>query len=72
MRSWSRKPTLVILGKSLLICSGLLGDIPHQVDTNTFTWKMGFKRPFISDSGEDCALHIHCSGLQETELMQSI
>ena len=30
--------------------------------------KMVLKRPFISDTGKDLALHIHFSSIQETEL----
>ena len=38
----------------------------------SFAQKMVLKKPFISDTGEDSALHIHCEVSQEIALIELI
>ena len=50
-------------------CPGLLGDSAHLVDTTGLLKKMVLKRPFFSDTGEDCTFNLVTC---ETEIMKSI
>ena len=63
--------TLVTKGRLCSVCSLFRSQKQHTLRLyGSFTQEMVLKRPFTSDSGEDCTLSVHCSGLLETEFIE--